>query len=67
MYIIEILAKLILNRKNKKNSQNIDEADNCKHLYIAIDNDKDYLACMHCGNVIKNRPDLFNSIENKDI
>ena len=56
MYILEIIAKLLKNKKIKNNPSLEQEDDSyfCDHMYMAIDSTKDYLACTKCGNVIKN-------------
>ena len=56
MYILEIIAKLLKNRKvkNVASFEEQDDASDCNHIYMAIDSTKDYLACTKCGNVIKN-------------
>ena len=58
MYIFEIIAKFIRNRKIGHNSLQEDEIqetyEDCEHIYLAIDSTKDYLACNKCGHVIKN-------------
>lgn len=73
MYIIEIIAKFILKRKTANNykpdleeSEFLDDYKNCKHIYIAIDSTKDYLACNKCGNVIKNTKEFKNKPEEKN-
>lgn len=56
MYIIEIIAKFLQKRKEKKSiSEDFDrENETCEHIYIAIDSSKNYLACYKCGEIIKN-------------
>lgn len=58
MYIIELIATLIKDRRLKK-QQSLSEEENedttvCKHIYIPIDSTMDYLACNNCGDVIQN-------------
>ncbi|MEI7474017.1 MAG: hypothetical protein WCK67_04495 [bacterium] len=60
MYIIEIIAKFLQNRKEKK-QLNIDldeELESCEHIYVAIDSSKTYLACYKCGNLIENNGEI---------
>lgn len=60
MYIIEIIVKFIQKRKEKKiisDDFNRNEED-CKHVYMAIDSEKTYLACYKCGDVIKNNGEI---------
>lgn len=58
MYIFEIIAKILRDRKIRKltseETVTEDNNENCKHIYLAIDSTKDYLACYNCGHVIKN-------------
>ncbi len=55
MYILEIIAKILKNRrKSKKNEQGTDPGYICDHLYLPIDSAAEYLACNKCGHVIKN-------------
>lgn len=55
MYIIELIAKMIRDRKYKpENDAPEEENEQCNHVYFAIDSTSDYLACNKCGNVIKN-------------
>lgn len=57
MYILELIAKAIKNKKIKKSidkEENTDKYEVCSHTYFAIDSTADYLACSKCGNVIKN-------------
>ncbi|OGH97484.1 MAG: hypothetical protein A2287_05735 [Candidatus Melainabacteria bacterium RIFOXYA12_FULL_32_12] len=58
MYIFEIIAKFLRDRKIKQGFlQEIETEENyedCEHVYLAIDSTKDYLACTKCGHVIKN-------------
>lgn len=60
MYLIELIAKFV-NKKNCKRKVNfeipqeeIEDYENCEHLYMVIDSTKRYLACSKCGNIIKN-------------
>ncbi|MDD3014247.1 MAG: hypothetical protein PHC34_11140 [Candidatus Gastranaerophilales bacterium] len=56
MYILELIAKAIKNKrkKNKFSEENENEYETCDHLYFAIDSTADYMACSKCGDVIKN-------------
>ena len=62
MYIIEIIVKLLRNKKIKElpaNSPDFeadyeDNYEDCHHVYMAIDSTQDYFACNKCGHVIKN-------------
>jgi PHP family Zn ribbon phosphoesterase len=60
MYIFEIIAKFLKDRKVKKISMQYeidpeeDDFESCEHIYVAIDSTKDYFACTKCGHVIKN-------------
>ena len=54
MYIIELVYKLLTNRKTKK-TVDIEEKEyvKCEHLFLPLDSTKEYLACTQCGLVIK--------------
>ncbi|MFA6990252.1 MAG: hypothetical protein WC197_09305 [Candidatus Gastranaerophilaceae bacterium] len=56
MYIIELLIKLIKKKPGKKLKENIDLEDvqDCNHIFFPIDSDKEFLACSKCGFLIKN-------------
>jgi hypothetical protein len=66
MYFLEILIKKILSLKERKKIKFQDNftkvpdeyQEECeKHIYMAIDSSKNYLACKNCGHLIK-REDL---------
>lgn len=50
MYILEILLKSIIERKNKK-IKIIEEKEyeKCEHVFLPIDSSKKRLACSKCG------------------
>ncbi len=54
MYIIELVYKLLTNRKKKK-TVDLEEKEyvKCEHLFLPLDSTKKYLACTKCGLVIK--------------
>ena len=54
MYIIELVYKLLTNRKTKK-TVDLEEKEyvKCEHLFLPLDSTKEYLACTKCGLVIK--------------
>ncbi len=55
MYILEIIARILKNRrKSKKKEQEAPPDYFCEHLYLPIDSAAEYLACNKCGHVIKN-------------
>ena len=58
MYIFELIARKILNKKNKNSTYDVysqeTDYEECKHVYLPIDSTKEYLACNNCGKVIKN-------------
>ena len=54
MYIIELVYKLLTNRKKKKTVDTEDkEYIKCNHLFFFFYSTKKYLACTKCGLVIK--------------
>lgn len=50
MYILEILLKKIIERKNKKLAP-LEEKEytKCEHIFLPIDSSKKRLACSKCG------------------
>lgn len=60
MYIIELIAKLINKRDEKKEKftpPEVDYDDLCEHVFFPIDSTNETLACSKCGFIIKNDPD----------
>jgi len=65
MYLIELILKKWLKKKEKKDpvlfefkEQEEDLYKNCdRHVYMPIDSSCDYLACKNCGHIIKNTKD----------
>lgn len=54
MYIIELIYKLLTNRKKKKTVYFEEkEYQSCQHLFLPLDSTKEYLGCTKCGLVIK--------------
>ncbi len=65
MYIIELIYKLLTNKKNRKTSKlKTQEYEKCEHLFLPLDSTKEYLACTKCGLVIKYE-DKKNFFKNK--
>ena len=60
MYIFELIAKFIKNKKkSKENPALLDTHDNddeqiCNHVFLPIDSTGETLACTKCGMIIKN-------------
>jgi hypothetical protein len=56
MYIIELLIKLINKKAIKKSEKNdeIEDMQDCNHIFFPIDSDNEFLACNKCGFLIKN-------------
>ncbi|MDD3149602.1 MAG: hypothetical protein PHV68_02115 [Candidatus Gastranaerophilales bacterium] len=58
MYIIEAILRFIKNnsevKKIYRKSLDLEDVDECEHLYVPIDSTEDYMACTKCGHVIKN-------------
>lgn len=59
MYFIEIIAKKIFNKKNKKNEvipdfEQIDEKfETCKeHTFLPVDSTGEVLSCINCGLIV---------------
>jgi len=50
MYILEILLKSIIERKNKK-AKPLEEKEyaKCEHIFLPIDSSNKRLACSKCG------------------
>lgn len=56
MYILELIAKLIKNKKIKSQSEELKwEEETCEHVFLPIDSTGDVLACSKCGFVIKKK------------
>lgn len=54
MYIIELLAKICKEKRQKRlNTLVSDEPERCSHIFIPIDSTGEILACSKCGEVIK--------------
>ena len=56
MYIIELFLKIkesIKNRKSKKQKEEMQEQETCKHLFVPIDSTGRILACSKCGEIYK--------------
>lgn len=61
MYIIELISKLIKNKKGEKLNQKntpmppeIDYEETCNHIFLPIDSTGETLACSKCGLIVKN-------------
>lgn len=57
MYIFEIIAKLIKNRKNKEIKSSfsvVDYEEVCSHSFYPLDSTGELLACSKCGIIKKN-------------
>ena len=61
MYIIEILIKIFKGKKYKKlipeytqtiDGNLIEDPDDCEHLFMPLDESKEYFACKNCGIVV---------------
>lgn len=65
MYLIELIVKWI--NPNKKYEprkkydpfvqEDLEDSDNCEHIFLPIDSSEETLACSKCGLVV-NRKDL---------
>jgi len=64
MYIIELLIKIFKGKKYKKlipeytsatNSDLIENPDDCEHLFMPLDDSKEYFACKNCGIVVSKK------------
>ena len=63
MYIFELIAKLIKNKKQPKKtiaSEETDYNNNCNHSFLPIDSTGNILACSKCGLITK-KEDLKKS------
>lgn len=62
MYIIELIAKILKEKKEKKFSitsgqnEEYEPEEKCEHLFLPIDSTGETLACSKCGMVVKNDP-----------
>ena len=59
MYIIELISKLIKDKKSPKTDSvfippEIDYQDRCNHVFLPIDSTGETLACSKCGLIVKN-------------
>ena len=60
MYIFELIAKIIKNKKTPKESPAVSDTpdnndeQNCSHIFLPIDSTGETLACTKCGMIIKN-------------
>lgn len=54
MYFIEKVLRLFYRKKKTKITYTPQDIDNCEHIFLPIDNSKEYLACSKCGKIIKN-------------
>lgn len=52
MYIIELLAKLINKKKEKKVNINTPVHDTCEHVFLPLDSTNDILGCTKCGFIV---------------
>lgn len=69
MYIIELITKLFLKKKQQLPFADINEKEpdsdlNCSHIFLPIDSTGKYLACSKCGLVIKS--DVLNDVSVSD-
>ncbi len=57
MYILEVIAKLLQEQRNKKKQiMPEDEGENyekCEHIFVPVDSTGDTLACSKCGLAVK--------------
>lgn len=56
MYIIELITKLIKERKERKKTAKTfedNESEMCEHIFLPIDSTEEILACSKCGQIIK--------------
>lgn len=60
MYIFELIAKIIKNKKTKKETAPLtdktdtDYENTCNHVFLPIDSTGETLACTKCGMIVKN-------------
>lgn len=57
MYILELIAKLLKEKKSQKSSsfqRETEDEEKCEHTFFPIDSTNETLACSKCGLVIKN-------------
>lgn len=56
MYIFELAAKLLKEKKHKKNINppEIDYEEKCSHVFLPVDSTGETLACSKCGLIVKN-------------
>ncbi len=64
MYLFELITRYIMGKKYKKASSfdpfaqdDIENSDNCEHIFLPIDSSGEVLACSKCGLVV-NKKDL---------
>lgn len=64
MYLFELITRYIMGKKYRKNSSfdpfaqdDIENSDNCEHVFLPIDSTGEVLACSKCGLVV-NKKDL---------
>lgn len=64
MYLFELITRYIMGKKYKKASSfdpfaqdDIENSDNCEHIFLPIDSSGEVLACSKCGFVV-NKKDL---------
>lgn len=54
MYIIELITKLIKEKRKKPTAPQIPDAlETCEHIFLPIDSTGEVLACSKCGFVVK--------------
>lgn len=64
MYLFELITRYIMGKKYRKDSSfypfaqdDIENSDNCEHIFLPIDSSGEVLACSKCGLVV-NKKDL---------
>ena len=63
MYIIELIVKILMHRKEKPTynplledgNSEIMEYESCEHVFMPIDSTNETLACSKCGFLVKRR------------
>lgn len=62
MYIFELIIKTLFQKKEKHlfdldSKEQIEDYENCEHVFMPIDSTQETLSCTKCG-IIKKRSDL---------
>ncbi len=60
MYLLELITKYIMGKKYKRESNfdpfaqdDIENSEECEHVFLPVDSTGEILACSKCGFVVK--------------